>query len=148
MLEDRASATTTTSSANDDTFRRLYDVRDLLDEAEAWSKPLRPLRPHHRSTGLFGGGGGAGLFGQTGALFSSGAYSDQPPTRASDIAELIRATITPEAWDDPETPWNVFGWGGWVMVDAAPHAHREVERFLALLRRGDSEPFLRRGRPQ
>src|SRR5258706_2057567 len=24
---------------------RLYDVRDILDEAEAWSKPLRPLHP-------------------------------------------------------------------------------------------------------
>jgi hypothetical protein len=141
MLDNRAAAV---ESAHASTVRRMYDVRDILNEAEMWSKPLRPLHARSRRRGLFGGGGG-GYF-QGGGLFGGGSYyDDEHPLRAYAVAQMIRWTIAPDAWDDPALGWNTFGWGGWVVVDAPRRAHREVERLLELLRRGDSELFLTRG---
>ena len=105
---------------------RLYDVRDILAEAEVWSKPLRPLQPRPP---------------QQQGLFSSGSYEDYGPIRAADIAAMIRETIYPQLWDSSLGIWQAHGWGGWVFVYANPAAHREVERLLALVRRGESQPF-------
>jgi hypothetical protein len=105
---------------------RLYDVRDILAEAETWSTPLRPRhpRPPHQQ-----------------GLFSSGNYEDYGPLRAAEIANMIRDTIYPQLWDNPPANWLAQGWAGWVFVYASPAAHRQVERLLALVRHGESQPF-------
>ncbi|MDB5323051.1 MAG: hypothetical protein JWN40_4682 [Phycisphaerales bacterium] len=108
---------------------RLYDVRDILDEAEAWSKPLRPLHPRPaQQQGLFGGG-----------------PDDAEPLRAVDIAAVIKEAIDPRKWDQPSPTWQTEGWGGWVFVYASARAHRDVERLLAMMRRGESEPVRQKG---
>jgi hypothetical protein len=108
---------------------RLYDVRDMLDEAETWSKPLRP--PHARPAqqrGLFGGG-----------------PDDIEPLQADDIANVIKEIVDPRLWDDPASTWQACGWGGWVFVNASARGHRDVQRLLAMLRRGDSQGFTQKG---
>jgi hypothetical protein len=117
------------SATSPDPAARLYDVRDILAEAEVWSTPLRPLHPRPP---------------QQQGLFSSGSYEEYGPIRAAEIAAMIRDTIYPQLWDDPSTKWQVDGWGGWVFVYASPAAHCDVERLLALVRRGESEPFRRK----
>jgi hypothetical protein len=110
---------------------RLYDVRDILDEAEAWSSPLRPLHPgpaQQLQRGLFGGG-----------------PDDLSPLQADDIASLIKEIVDPRLWDDPASTWQAQGWGGWVFVNASARAHREIDRLLSMLRRGESEPFRQKG---
>jgi hypothetical protein len=113
------------SATSPDPAARLYDVCDILAEAEAWSTPLRPLHPRPP---------------QQQGLFSSGYYGDYGPIRAAEIAAMIRDTIYPQLWDDPQRNWQANGWGGWVFVYASAAAHRDVERLLALVRRGESEP--------
>jgi hypothetical protein len=133
FIDGRGSATTPAAAA------RLYDVRDLLAQAEAWSKPLRPLHPRpSRQQGLFAGGGGGGA-----GLFSGGGGGDQDyePLRATEIAATIRDTIYPQLWDNPPANWHAQGWGGWVFVYASSAAQLDVEQLLALLRRGESQPF-------
>jgi hypothetical protein len=109
---------------------RLYDVRDILNEAEAWSKPLRPLHPRPA---------------QQRGLFSGGYSFDAEPLRADAIAEVIKETIGPRFWDTPTWTWKAEGWGGRVWVYASARGHRDVERLLALMRRGESEPVRHKG---
>lgn len=113
---------------------RLYDVRDLLQDADAWSRLVRPLHPRPPQQGLFGGSGGAGIFGGSG-----GFTKDEPPHRADEIARLVTSSVGPDRWDDPASAWRAEGWGGWVYVRASAAAHRDAERLLALLRHGGSE---------
>jgi hypothetical protein len=54
---------------------------------------------------------------------------------------MIRETIYPRRWEDPTSTWQAQGWGGWVFVHASAPVHRDVERLLALVRRGQSQPF-------
>jgi hypothetical protein len=125
---------------------RLYDVRDILDEAEAWSKPLRPLHPRPAQQGIFGGAGGRSTVQQRG-LFGGGP-DDVEPLRADSIASAIMDVVDPRMWDTPKSNWQACGWAGWVFVRASPRALRDVERLLALMRRGESEPARRKGASQ
>jgi hypothetical protein len=105
---------------------RLYDVRDIAAEADAWTAKL------HRAYKGPRPGHGVGIFG------SKFPWMDVEWSGA-EIAGAIRWTISEGAWDDPKTGWRVTGAGGWVFVRAGEDGHRKVGQLLALLRRGDSE---------
>jgi hypothetical protein len=109
---------------------RLYDVRDILQEAAGWwgRQPQFPRPPR-------------GLFMQLNS-------DDDGSPRAADIASAIQTTINPYRWDDPTFNWLVQGWDRWVFVRASPQAHRDIELFLMLLRRGESEPAIQIGAPR
>jgi hypothetical protein len=90
---------------------RAYDVGDLVDDARAWSDAL-------------GGAGGP----------ASGAWS------AKHVVGVMTEVVYPQSWNDPATGWRAEGLGRWLYVCASEAGHRKVERFLAMMRRGDSGP--------
>jgi hypothetical protein len=140
-----------TAEAPPPLLARVYDVRDLLADAEAWAAPLRGTRPRNAG-GLFGGGGGATAGAMSGRVppMTLGAgcvfvflgaptppVSDETATAAG-VAGLIKDVVNSEPWDETPAAPRAEGWGGWLYVRASEVGHRRVERLLALLRRGDS----------
>jgi len=110
---------------------RLYDVRDIVREAGAWwtRMPHVPRPPR-------------GLFGMQLSSDDDGSPS------ARDVAGLIEGVIYPHRWDNVPFNWYAEGWDGWVLVRASPQAHRDIELFLMLLRRGESEAATQIGATQ
>ena len=73
---------------------------------------------------------------------------DDGSPSARDVAGLIEGVIYPHRWDNVPFNWYAEGWDGWVLVRASPQAHRDIELFLMLLRRGESEAATQIGATQ
>ncbi len=108
---------------------RVYDVRDLLCEITAWRETLPP--DLHRSAPRLRGGG-SGAF--TGPTFATGMED----VAVEYVVRRIQETVLADQWIDNGGTWRLGGWGGFVFVEATADGHRLVERFLLLLRRGES----------
>jgi hypothetical protein len=96
----------------------IYDVRDLLEGADAYSSQLRgDARPLGQPSG---------------------------PLSAAEFAQMINDSIFPYSWQPNALP-HVSGWGGWLIFRGDEAGQRKLEQFLTLLRRGDSGPVMPRG---
>jgi hypothetical protein len=116
---------------------RLYDVRDILAAVDRWEKPLWPIPSVWERTH------------PSGPISGYGPLGDYAPASASLIASMIQFVVLDESWNSGSVLYfNASGWGGWVYVRATPYHHRNVELFLMLLRRGDSQAALLTGSPQ
>jgi hypothetical protein len=113
--------------ASPEVIRRLYDVRDIVAECDAWWGPS----PQEQLAGS-GGNGFPSVEEEVGddltAVLNSGMID-------IDANAIPRGAIN----------WSASSWGGWLIVDATRSGHLQVERFLALLRRGESADFRLKG---
>jgi hypothetical protein len=112
---------------------RLYDVRDILANAQRWEKPLRPDKAAQLST-----------MQQRGVISGMNYAYGADDSTASEVASMMESLLRDPGVNSPASA-QASAWAGWVHVRATPYEHRHVELFLRLLRRGDSHPALQIG---
>ncbi|MHC5114901.1 MAG: hypothetical protein ACYTGP_10795 [Planctomycetota bacterium] len=144
------------------TVVRTYDVTDLLESGYAHrrftSTPLLRLTTTGRELvggvargprsgfggggGGFGGGGaggrGGGGGGGGGSIFGEPTFGPPPLTameRIDQITDLLMANITPDEWvDHGGEVASLWVWNSTLFVRHTVEHHREIERFLSLIR--------------